>query len=79
MSIPVTNLSVNPARSTGPAMVVGGWALSQLRLFRVAPLAGALLGASVYKWLTSPLPPHVVEPGLRAAPVGPVEEGKWRT
>jgi len=43
VSIPVTNTSVNPARSTGPALFVGGWALQQLWLFWVAPIAGALL------------------------------------
>ena len=43
ISIPVTNTSVNPARSTGPALFVGGWALEQLWLFWVAPIAGALL------------------------------------
>ena len=51
ISIPVTNTSVNPARSTGPALFVGGWALSQLWLFWVAPLIGAALGALTYRWL----------------------------
>ena len=50
VSIPVTNTSVNPARSTGPALIVGGWALSQLWLFWVAPIAGAALGGLVYRW-----------------------------
>lgn len=49
IGIPVTNLSVNPARSTGPALFVGGWALAQLWLFWVAPLIGALLGSAVYR------------------------------
>lgn len=49
ISIPVTNTSVNPARSTGPALFVGGPALSQLWLFWVAPLAGALLAGLVYR------------------------------
>jgi len=49
ISIPVTNTSVNPARSTGVAVFVGGWAVSQLWLFWVAPIAGALLGAAVYR------------------------------
>jgi len=49
ISIPVTNTSVNPARSTGVAVFVGGWALSQLWLFIVAPVVGAGLGALVYK------------------------------
>jgi aquaporin Z len=48
IGIPVTNLSVNPARSTGPALFVGGWALSQLWLFWVAPIAGAALAGVVY-------------------------------
>ncbi|HUA18633.1 MAG TPA: aquaporin Z [Bryobacteraceae bacterium] len=48
IGIPVTNLSVNPARSTGPAVFVGGWALEQLWLFWVAPIAGAALGGVVY-------------------------------
>ena len=51
IGIPVTNLSVNPARSTGPALIVGGWALSQLWLFWVAPLLGGALGGGVYKAL----------------------------
>jgi aquaporin Z len=52
VSIPVTNTSVNPARSTGPALFVGGWALSQLWLFWVAPIAGGIVGAIVYRWLS---------------------------
>jgi aquaporin Z len=48
IGIPVTNLSVNPARSTGPAIFVGGWALQQLWLFWVAPIAGAALAGFVY-------------------------------
>src|ERR1700743_2476509 len=47
ISIPVTNTSVNPARSTGPAMFVGGWALSQLWLFWLAPILGAILGGPI--------------------------------
>jgi aquaporin Z len=53
ISIPVTNTSVNPARSTGVAVFVGGWAVAQLWLFWVAPIAGALLGAVVYRSLGS--------------------------
>jgi aquaporin Z len=49
ISIPVTNTSVNPARSTGPALFVGGWALQQLWLFWVAPLVGAALAGLVYR------------------------------
>jgi aquaporin Z len=51
ISIPVTNTSVNPARSTGPAVFVGDWALSQLWLFWVAPIVGALIAGVVYRWL----------------------------
>jgi aquaporin Z len=51
VSIPVTNTSVNPARSTAPALFVGGWALDQLWLFWVAPFLGALAAGPVYRWL----------------------------
>ena len=51
ISIPVTNTSVNPARSTGVAIFVGGWAVGQLWLFWVAPIVGGLLGAGVYRLL----------------------------
>ncbi len=51
ISIPVTNTSVNPARSTGPALFVGGWALAQLWLFWVAPILGAALAGFAYRWL----------------------------
>jgi aquaporin Z len=51
VSIPVTNTSVNPARSTAPALFVGGWAVEQLWLFWVAPILGALLAGGVYRWL----------------------------
>ncbi len=51
ISIPVTNTSVNPARSTGPAVFVGGWAVSQLWLFWVAPIIGAALAGLAYKFL----------------------------
>ncbi|TFH24217.1 MAG: aquaporin Z [Myxococcales bacterium] len=49
ISIPVTNTSVNPARSTGVALFVGGWAVSQLWLFWIAPIVGGVLGAAVYR------------------------------
>ncbi|MEE3635728.1 aquaporin Z [Pseudomonas defluvii] len=51
ISIPITNTSVNPARSTGPALFVGGWALQQLWLFWVAPLIGAVIGGALYRGL----------------------------
>jgi aquaporin Z len=50
ISIPVTNTSVNPARSTGPALIVGKWALAQLWLFWVAPLIGAAIAGLIYRW-----------------------------
>ena len=53
VSIPVTNTSVNPARSTGPALFVGGWALAQLWLFWVAPLVGGAIGGVLYRWLST--------------------------
>jgi aquaporin Z len=54
ISIPVTNTSVNPARSTGPALFVGGWALEQLWLFWVAPIVGAIVGAIAYRLVSDP-------------------------
>ena len=51
ISIPVTNTSVNPARSTGVALFVGGWAVAQLWLFWIAPIVGGVLGGLVYRWL----------------------------
>ncbi|MBP6545459.1 MAG: aquaporin Z [Phenylobacterium sp.] len=59
ISIPVTNTSVNPARSTGPAILVGGWALQQLWLFWVAPLVGAALAGVTYRWLSKDDPTPV--------------------
>jgi len=53
ISIPVTNTSVNPARSTGVAVYVGDWAVGQLWLFWVAPIAGALLGALAYRFISA--------------------------
>jgi aquaporin Z len=53
IGIPVTNTSVNPARSTGPAILVGGWAISQLWLFWVAPLVGAALAGVVYPLISA--------------------------
>ena len=53
ISIPVTNTSVNPARSTGVAVFAGGWAIAQLWLFWVAPIIGGLLGAEIYRFIGS--------------------------
>jgi aquaporin Z len=52
VSIPVTNTSVNPARSMGPALFVCGWALGQPWLFWIAPLLGGVLGGVIYRWLS---------------------------
>lgn len=51
VAIPVTNASINPARSTGVAVFAGGWALGQLWLFWVAPIAGGILGGLIHRWL----------------------------
>ena len=51
ISIPVTNTSVNPARSTGVALFAGGWAIQQLWLFWLAPIVGAIIGAVIHKAL----------------------------
>ena len=74
VSIPVTNTSVNPARSTGPALFVGGWALAQLWLFWVAPIVGGLLGALIYRALRFDEPPATTE----ARPVEPERPAKRR-
>ena len=60
ISIPVTNTSVNPARSTGPASFAGGWAIGQLWLFWVAPIIGALIAGLFYSWLVAEDKPPVV-------------------
>lgn len=54
ISIPVTNTSVNPARSTGVALYVGDWAIAQLWLFWVAPILGGIIGAAAYRWIGTP-------------------------
>jgi aquaporin Z len=69
VGIPVDNLSVNPARSIGPAVFVGGWALGQLWLFIVAPLIGALAGTAVYRFLfTGAVPVAPEESAVEAEP-----------
>jgi aquaporin Z len=69
IGIPVTNLSVNPARSTGPAVFVGGWALEQLWLFWVAPIVGAVIAGFVY--------PRVAEAAVEPSPApSPKSSGK---
>jgi aquaporin Z len=61
ISIPVTNTSVNPARSTGPALVVGDWAVSQLWLFWLAPIAGAIIAGIVYRFFETADEPQEIE------------------
>ena len=63
IGIPVTNTSVNPARSTGPALFAGGWAIGQLWLFWVAPIIGGTLGGLLYAWL-SPTPTEPMVGGI---------------
>ena len=65
VGIPVTNLSVNPARSTGPAVVVGGWALQQLWLFWVMPILGACIAGLAYPWLAKEEAPQGKAAGIR--------------
>jgi aquaporin Z len=76
IGIPVTNLSVNPARSTGPAVVVGGWALAQLWLFWVAPIAGAALAGLVYPALSGDEDRPRVAPAGEEGPAQPVTRKK---
>ncbi|MFL6546999.1 MAG: aquaporin, partial [Candidatus Udaeobacter sp.] len=66
VGIPVTNTSVNPARSIGPAVFVGGWALSQLWLFLLAPLVGAVIAAGVYMATHKPAEVITVKEAERA-------------
>jgi aquaporin Z len=69
-TIPVTNTSVNPARSTGPALFVGGQAVTQLWLFWLAPIAGAVLAGLTHRFLAEES--HVPEPALAGTvPTGP--------
>jgi aquaporin Z len=68
VSIPVTNTSVNPARSTGPALFAGGWAMRQLWLFWLAPIIGAALAGVAYRFLAEER--RTAEPAF-AQPVTP--------
>lgn len=67
ISIPVTNTSVNPARSTGVAIFVGGWAVAQLWLFWIAPIVGAVAAGFAYKWLSAAEPEKAGEAKKSAA------------
>jgi aquaporin Z len=71
VDIPLTNASVNPARSTGPALVVGGWALAQLWMFWVAPMIGGALGGVVYRVLAGEAAPTVTGERRPASGVRP--------
>jgi aquaporin Z len=64
VSIPVTNTSVNPARSTGPALFVGGWAIKQLWLFWVAPIVGAVLAGAAHRAILAARVPPELDPAL---------------
>ncbi len=66
VGIPITNTSVNPARSTGPALIVGGWALSQLWLFWLAPVLGGIAGGLLYRLVSEQPAGEVVGTGERA-------------
>ncbi|WP_137388216.1 aquaporin Z [Rhodoligotrophos defluvii] len=61
ISIPITNTSVNPARSTGPALFAGAWAMQQLWLFWLAPLLGGIAGGALYRWLSPEQPSGVIQ------------------
>src|SRR5215211_4689572 len=69
VSIPVTNTSVNPARSTGPALFAGAWALGQLWLFWLAPLLGGAVGGFLHRWLSTEAEPEITG-GVRPANIG---------
>jgi aquaporin Z len=77
VGIPITNTSVNPARSIGPALFVGGWAIEQLWLFILAPLAGAVLAAVVYRGFAVPMLPTLE--AERALPMEQKDRWKQRT
>ncbi|MDB5614793.1 MAG: aquaporin [Devosia sp.] len=64
VSIPITNTSVNPARSTGQALFVGGWALMQLWLFWLAPILGGIIGALAYRWISTEPSAEVIGTGV---------------
>ena len=81
VGIPIDNLSVNPARSIGPAIFVGGWALGQLWLFIVAPLAGGAIAAGAYQVLHLPVPTILTLPEAEQALPGQRDERlarSWR-
>jgi aquaporin Z len=76
IGIPVTNLSVNPARSTGPAVFVGGWALAQLWLFWIAPIAGAVIAGKLYPVLSGDEDARLIAPAGEEGPEQPITRKK---
>jgi len=76
VGIPITNTSVNPARSIGPALFVGGWAMQQLWLFILAPLVGSALAAFIYLFIRQPTPIITTREAERALPSEEIERGK---
>jgi aquaporin Z len=78
ISIPVTGTSVNPARSTGPAVIAGGWALAQLWMFWLAPLIDATLAGVTYRWVASERGSLAEIRGDAIATANPVEQGAVR-
>jgi len=79
VGIPITNTSVNPARSIGPAIFVGGWALQQLWLFIVAPLVGAAVAAGFYAGIRLPDTVITTQQGERALASEQAERGKMES
>lgn len=76
VGIPITNTSVNPARSIGPALFVGGWAINQLWLFIVAPVVGAMVAAGVFAMIKLPSIPITARVAERALVSESVERGR---
>jgi aquaporin Z len=74
VGIPITNTSVNPARSLGPALFVGGWAMHQLWLFWAAPLFGAAVAALIYSMVRLPDAVISIKKGERALPSEQIEK-----
>ncbi len=79
VGIPITNTSVNPARSIGPALFVGGWALNQLWVFIVAPVVGALVAAGIFAAIQVPGVPITAEQAERALASESAERGRAGT
>lgn len=76
VGIPITNTSVNPARSIGPALFVGGWAVNQLWLFLVAPVVGAIVAAGIFAAIKAPSIPITAKQAERALASESAERGR---